>query len=249
MTYDCFSFFDELDLLEIRLNILSDYVDYFIITESETSFAGKSKKLYFKENFKRFDKWINKIIYHNPAPFPTDTDLYEQALKSQNTGNKEYVWLNEFYQKESMIKELKNANDNDIIFISDLDEIWNPKLNIQIVKDEIYRPIQKCYPFYLNNLSDQEYGWTGTRVANYKTVKQYGLNHIRTEAIAKSIPIENGGWHFTWLNKKQNKWEDNHPDNYQRLGFYTNSKMHKDESYLPDYLITNKEKWKHLFLD
>jgi hypothetical protein len=148
-----------------------------------------------------------------------------------------------------MIKELENVNDEDIIFISDLDEIWNPKLNIQIVKDEIYRPILKCYPFYLNNSSDQEYGWTGTRVANYKTVKQYGLNHIRTESIAKSIPIQNGGWHFTWLNKKENKWEDNHPDNYQRLGFYKNSKMHKDESYLPEYLIANKEKWKHLFLD
>ena len=245
--YDCFYFFDELDLAEIRFNILDSVVDYFVVSESDTSFAGKPKSLIFKENISRYDKWKDKIIYHNPIPFPNDKALFDEAMASPNTGRKEPVWLNEYCQKESLIKELKNCSDDDIIFISDLDEVWNPKIKIEVINDSVYKPVLNCHPFYLDNRSDLTEGWTGTRFSNYKTVKKYGLNHIRTESIVKSVPVENGGWHFTWLNRKKNKWADSYPDNDWRLNNYTTSRMWKEkDENLPEYIVENREKYKHL---
>ena len=71
MVYDIFSFFYELDLLEIRLNILDKYVDKFVIVESTESFMGKENKLYFDENKKRFEKWKHKIIHYVVDDYPT----------------------------------------------------------------------------------------------------------------------------------------------------------------------------------
>lgn len=246
--YDCFYFFDELDLLEIRFEILNDIVDYFVISEAKESFAGKPKSLLFKENYERYSKWHNKIIYVNPPNYKEDTVLFRKALNSPNTGQKEEVWLREFYQKESIDYALSSCREDDIIFISDLDEIWNPKLSLSITDGVVYRPVQECRPFYFNLKSDQSITkWTGTRFSNYKTYKFFGPNHFRTEREVVGVPISNGGWHFTWLNKKKNKWGDSHPDNHIRLDNLINSSIIKDETSLPEYLIKNKEKWDHLW--
>lgn len=66
MIYDCFMFFDELDLLEIRMNILDPVVDFFVVTESTTTLMAQPKKMYFAENMSRFEKFKDKIIY-NPV--------------------------------------------------------------------------------------------------------------------------------------------------------------------------------------
>lgn len=246
--YDCFYFFDELDLLEIRFEVLNDVVDYFVLSEANESFAGKPKKLLFKENYDRYAKWHHKIIYNNPPEYMTDNYLFSKALISPNTGNKEDVWLREFYQKESIHYSLSSCQNEDVIFISDLDEIWNPDLLITCEDDIVYRPIQECRPFYLNMSSDLHIDcWTGTRFCNYSTYKKYGPNHIRTEREIAGVKINNGGWHFTWLNKKQNKWEDEHPDNYVRLNNIKNSNIRIDEDSLPTYIINYKEKYKNLW--
>jgi beta-1,4-mannosyl-glycoprotein beta-1,4-N-acetylglucosaminyltransferase len=248
--YDTFSFFNELDLLEIRLNILNEYVDYFVIVEATETFNGYQKILHFKENKDRFKKWENKIIHYIVEDYPNDSEMYQKALNSPNTGNKEHWWVREFYQKESLIKPLRErCNDTDIVFISDTDEIWNPKLEIPFEQDKVFRPLQTGYLHYLNNKSDQHFGaWTGTRVGYYKTVFEKGPNHFRTETQTPSIPLQNGGWHFSWLEKTSNKWNDNHPDNGLRYHRATSAKTIIDETELPEYIINNKDKWKHLFL-
>lgn len=246
--YDCFYFFDELDLLEIRFEILNNIVDYFVILEATESFAGKPKNLLFKENYGRYAKWHNKIIYNNPPQYKIDPILYKKAWDSPNTGQKEEVWLREFYQKESLDYALSSCRDHDIIFISDLDEIWNPEIKINCEDNIVYRPNQECRPFYLNIKSNQDNSnWTGTRFSNYKTYKKYGPNHFRTEREVNGYSIENGGWHFTWLNRKQNKWGDDHPDNNIRLFNLKSSALIKDENNLPKYLVENKIKWTHLW--
>lgn len=247
---DTFYFFDEFDLLEIRLNILNKYVDEFVLVEAPETFNGKSKPLFYNENKERYSKWNHKINHYIVEDFPKNTELLSKALNSPNTGNnKEHWWVREFYQKESLIIPLNKYSDDDLIFVSDVDEIWNPEINYKISDDKVYSPIQTAYPFYLNNRSNQHHGcWTGTRFGLCKTLKLKGPNHFRTERESPSVKIPNGGWHFSWLGKKADKWEDQHPDNNLRFNFVKNTHMWKDESELPIYLKENKHLWVKLFL-
>jgi beta-1,4-mannosyl-glycoprotein beta-1,4-N-acetylglucosaminyltransferase len=244
MKYDCFYFFDEFDLLEIRLNVLDSVVDKFVLIESTETFNGKQKSLVFQQNRDKFKKWEDKIIYHCVDDFPNDSDILRKSFLSPNTGNKEHWWIREFYQKESLIKPLSNiCFDDDIVFISDVDEIWNPEIEIKM-DDFVHRPKQIAYPFYLNNRSNQDFNaWTGTRYGKFKTLKKYGPNHFRTEREVSGIIQENGGWHFSWLGKKSDKWNDNHPDNNLRFNMVSYTKMIKDESDIPKFIMDNKAKF------
>jgi beta-1,4-mannosyl-glycoprotein beta-1,4-N-acetylglucosaminyltransferase len=241
--FDVFSFFNELDLLEIRLNVLDSCVDYFVIVESRETFSGIKKPLYYQENEFKFKKWNNKIIHYVMEDYPNDTQLYEKAKISLNTGNGDEYWLREFYQKEAPMRALEPyCQEEDVIFLSDLDEIWNPKIKYNIEHNKVYRPIQTSYPFYLNNRSNQDVNcWTGTRIGKYKTLKKYGANHFRTEREVESIKIPNGGWHFSWTDKKEKYKACNSNDVQYRFKMVSMEKTWKDESELPEYIINNKQ--------
>jgi beta-1,4-mannosyl-glycoprotein beta-1,4-N-acetylglucosaminyltransferase len=262
MVLDTILFYNELDLLEVRLNILDSVVDKFVIVEATKTFVGNQKSLYFQENKERFAKWSHKIV-HYVIDELTDEE-WERAKASPNTGAGEHWWVREYCHKERLLDALSFCKDDDIVFISDLDEIWNPKIEIK-KDDNIYRPIQTAYHYYLNNRSDQDInGWVGTRYGTYKTLKEKGCNHFRTESMNPSIHIPNGGWHFTFMggaDKIKEKVENyGHQEfrgalsgvetamsknvDFLNRGF----KLWKDESQLPEYLINNKEKWKKLFL-
>ena len=112
MIYDCFSYWDEDLLLDLRLNILDNYVDYFVIVEGNKTWQNNPKKLRFEID--KFKKFKNKIIYVPVTDLPDGEDPY----------------LRENYQRNSIVNGLNNANDNDLIIISDLDEIPDPnKIN------------------------------------------------------------------------------------------------------------------------
>lgn len=248
---DAFSFFDELDLLEIRFNILNDYVDYFVIVEATETFSGKGKKLFFDENKERYKKWMHKIIHYVVDDYPFDRVTFNFALNSRNTGKKEHWWMREFYQKEKLIDALGCFSDDDIVYVSDLDEVWNPETNFDILNGEIYRPLQTAYHYYLNYKSNQDVSrWTGTRVGTLKTLRKYGANHFRTESYAKSIPIPNGGWHFTYLSATGDESDKvkryAHP--VYKLGVNKGFNLFIDESELPNYILNNKEKWDKYFI-
>ena len=142
-------------------------------------------------------------------------------------------------------------NDEDICYVSDLDEIWNYKLNFDI-GEGIYKPkINWCYINYLNVMTAENWTYfTGTIVTRYKNIKNECLNHIRTpkKMVDIYIYIEDGGWHFNALGGIEKKIKDfKHP-------VYTNSYMKNretgsiiNESDLPEFLIQNKEKYKHFF--
>lgn len=284
--YDCFYFFNELELLEIRLNILDPYVDYFIIMEATETFSGLPKKLIFEENKHRFKKFAKKIIHHVTTDTPADEeDLRERLLNknisklgkeiilntltSDNIPKGQVHWLKEFYQKECLKRVLaqRNLSDNDICFISDVDEIWNPEIVIDYSRNDLFKYQQVAYYYYLNNRSNDYWvtGWTGTVMTKYKNIKYSCVNHLRTHTKNKYTITKKGGWHFTFqggadrirkklesyghlefnTDKIRSQIEDMLVENRdyrgRRLKFWT------DESSLPKYLINNKSKYLALF--
>ncbi|MFA6524253.1 MAG: hypothetical protein WC264_02675 [Candidatus Paceibacterota bacterium] len=269
--YDIFIFFNELELLEIRLQVLDTSVDYFVIVEATKTFSGNHKPLYYEENKEQFKKWNHKIIHYVIKDTPDnnicdrcDQKILDIANNSSNVPKGQIHWLREFYQKEMMKKPLINKlADDDICFISDLDEIWNPELLFDYTSDKIFKFKQKVYSYYLNNRSSES--WAGTFATKYKNIKNNSLNHLDTISKTKYTYIKNGGWHFTnigGIEKIKQKIES-----YGHQEFNTESiklmlikqieqnkdfigrnfKFWVDEKDLPKYIINNKEKYKKIF--
>jgi hypothetical protein len=211
--YDIFTFFNELDLLELRLQILNEKVDYFVIVEATETFSGKPKPLYYQENKERFKKWHHKIIHHvtndvpkdpeelkarlknNPNLSALDKHIIHHSLTSDNIAPGALHWFKEFYQKESIKQALTHLKDTDVCYVGDVDEIWNPDMLFDPSQTAIFKLRQKVYAYYFNNRSSEP--WAGTLVTQYKNIKNAVLNHLRTARKTPYIYLSNGGWHFT----------------------------------------------------
>ena len=253
MIYDIFTFNGEYDLLEIRLNILNNYIDKFIIVEFDKTFSGEDKPAYYLQQQERYKKWANKINYFN-----FQENHYNQYLplaKSSPDTKGAFHWKTEFVMKESIKDTLIHLKDDDICFIGDVDEIYNPNL---IFFDKVHKLKLRVYTYYLNNRSNEEF-W-GTIVGKYGNIKGECLNYLRTNA----EKTENYcGWHFTslkdGLRRKltnsytketyANDWvmdnlDKNILENKAFLGRNFTYKV--DESEWPDYLKDNREKYAHL---
>ena len=210
--FDCFMYFDEEIVLDVRLNTLNQFVDYFVIVESKFTHRGDPRNLLF--NHKKFEKFKDKIIYLVYDRRPEEIEIINS---NDNNGEKsrKYI-LNAAYRENgqrNFIKEgIKNASENDIILVSDLDEIPNllnvdfNKINEKIV---MFKQDMFYYKFnlYLPNLI-----WAGTKACQKKylispqwlrNIKDRKYSSFRLDTIFsknkyKSIKfIVNGGWHFT----------------------------------------------------
>ena len=246
MIYDCFNFFNELDILEIRLNILDEHVDFFVLGESEQTFSNKEKPLFYLENKKRFEKWNHKII-HVVHPKTSITNSFEIAG----------------YQKDNLKTGLIGANDDDTIYFGDVDEIWTPKE----IDDKVYNLRQLNYSYYLNNRSSEQ--WVGTIVSKYINIKNGSLNYYRANHINE---LDNGGWHFTNMGgveqilKKLDAYDHQEFNNEhtksqikhrvennidyvgRRVDWLGNPFTFKvEDSNLPQFLKDNKQNYLHLF--
>lgn len=263
MIYDIFSFNNELDMLDLRLNILDQYVDKFVLIESNKTFSGIDKPLYYEENKKLFEKFEDKIIYYKVLDSPTsfddsdcDQEILNLALNSDNVTREHICWLIEFYQKESIKKALANLEDDDICWISDVDEIWNYDLNFTVEQDKIYKPkINNCYIEYLNIKTNENWTFfTGPIVTKWKNIKNECLNHLRTQRKMNHVYtfLENGGWHFNALGGSEKKINDfKHPIYHKDYMENRKNGWRIDESGLPQYILNEKEnlKKKGLFYD
>jgi hypothetical protein len=257
--YDVFTFNNELDILEIRLNLLQKYVDYFVIVESTETFSGIHKPLYYFQNRERFSKFENKIIHfvidNTPKNFDDidcNQDILELAKHSDNVTREHLCWLKEFYQKEMIKNALLNLNDEDICIVSDVDEIWNFNIELNI-GDDIYKPkINLCYINYLNLRTSEDWTYfTGPIITKYKNIKNECLNHLRTlkKMKDKYVYIEDGGWHFNAIGGIEKKINDfKHPV----YSFHYMKSREKntfiEEVNLPPFLLENKSNYLNLFL-
>lgn len=195
--YDCFTFFNELDLLEIRLSILDKVVDHFVIIESNYSHSGKQKKYNFLESKQRYEKWENKIIYY-PIKQSIDGLAFEEKISAYNPTST--AWILENDQRDA----IKNINylleNDDIILVSDLDEIPNPKVikNLKL-ENEPFSLEMLLHYYFLNcqNIGDSRW-WSGTVITNGKLFKQTTPQTLRNNR-DNYKKIKNAGWHFSYL--------------------------------------------------
>lgn len=153
MVYDCFMMNGEYDMLEIRFNILNEFVDKFVICESEQTFSGNWKPLFWTERGDRFDEWADKVMYCvvGAKYFP---NAFDRAA----------------YQKDRIRTALGDCKPEDIIYYGDIDEIWKPQ-----TKEGKLRQLN--YSYYLNNRSSEV--WEGTNVFRYKSIRN--LNVMRAD--------------------------------------------------------------------
>lgn len=258
MIYDVMTYNGERDILRLHLGILNDYVDRFIICEAKTTFTGHPKKLYFFEEMRYFKKYWSKIQYHIIDERYSNEEI-QQAHNSPNTLGASH-WKTEFLQKESIKKALKSSNiqDNDTVFIGDVDEIINP--HAILMSNHPIKAKLDVYAYYLNNRSSEQF-W-GTLIANYKDIKNECLNHLRT---GTKGTVESLGWHFTsmgGLKEVQRKLNDSYTaESYNTTEVQKNLpqrlKERKDyigrdftftldESSWPSFLKENKQKFLHL---
>jgi hypothetical protein len=194
--YDCFPFYNELDLLDLRLAELYDHVDHFVIVEATTTFQSNPKELYLKDNWDRYAQYHDKMIHVIVDDAPGDPD----------------AWVNDIFQRNAIMRGIVNADDEDIIIVGDADEILRPetidhmranpkdimgfrtpyfnfKLNYMLVNNsESYCVwIVACKKKYL----EAPDAFRGTRFALTQLPMNYEDDTIRM--------YEHAGWHFTYL--------------------------------------------------
>uniref|UniRef100_A0A6M3Y885 Putative glycosyltransferase n=1 Tax=viral metagenome TaxID=1070528 RepID=A0A6M3Y885_9ZZZZ len=242
MIVDVFTYNGESELLDLRLNILRPYVDRFIAVQSMTTFTGKLKPIY--ETPEEVEDYINNDDY-------TDSE-WELANNSPNTQGASH-WKWEFLQKERIKDALKGLDDDDIVFVGDCDEIYEPVYTLA----GAHKLKLRVYAYYLNNRSDEEF-W-GTIVAPYRDIKNECLNHLRTNA-EKTKTYQ--GWHFTSMYDLKKKLTDQYTEeSYATKEVLENAEKNKkelkdflgrdfkyevNEEDWPEYLKKNRKKYEHL---
>lgn len=181
--YDCFPFFNELDILEVRFNELYDVVDRFVIVEATLTHGGKPKPLYFNENLPRFEKFLHKVTHIVVSDYP--------ALDS---------WSIERHQRDQIMRGLTQCNDNDIIIIGDADEIpratclkeYKPENGIMALQ-------QRLYYYSLDCQSDGDL-WDWCKMVTYGELKTKSPCEVRyTPFTNRQNLIPNAGWHFSYI--------------------------------------------------
>ena len=252
--YDCITFYNENLQVKLRLNILNDYVEKFVICESIYDHKGRKKNLNFKaEKFKDFkDKIIYLVL---DKQFPNITD----------------PWVTQAYQREFLLKGLSFVDQEDYIMFSDPDEIPTPELLLNIDLKKKFGMF--CYK--LNIYNQYESPWEGTRITKKKNLNS--IDYLRQKIIVKNLNysifrfdkersieiFKNGGWHFNYLLKPEaisnklktfahTEFDDEKFTNIEKIKdnidnlndlFNRGNKFKKveiDESF-PKYIIQNKE--------
>ena len=207
-------YFDEDLLLDLRLNSLDKFVKKFVITEATYTHNGNKKELKFDIN--KFQKFKDKIIYLVVDNQPNNIlDLIE-GESEEKRGEKLILngMARDYFQRENLKRGLAGINDEDLVLISDLDEIPNFKeLNFTKIKNNILIFEQKMF-YYKLNLFYSDYTWLGTKATKYKNfISPQWLRNIKGKNYSKwridtwfskkkysnLLFIKNGGWHFTCL--------------------------------------------------
>ena len=263
--YDCFSYWDEDLLLDLRLNILNNHVDFFVIVEGNKTWQNNHKN--FKFDIKKFEKFKDKIIYIPVEDMPDGDN----------------PWIRENFQRNCIERGLINSKGDDVIMISDLDEIPNPEAINKFKKQMRYAAFKQSHYYYKLNLEAQNNKiWYGSRICvkkylsspqwlrdlKFKKRPFWRLDKFRLNNI-----IEEGGWHFCNLKTPEqllykyknlcetndqyvfnekidieyleiNKIEQRIANGEDIIGREENYKIKKLDSSFPEYVLENKEQLK-----
>jgi hypothetical protein len=258
--FDCFTFFNELDLLELRLNELDGAVDFFVIAEAPVTFKGQPKALVFQANQARFAKFREKIIHLVIADMPQQV---------------ERAWDRENFQRNALRLGLAGAAPEDIVIISDADEIVRPSTVAALRRGEGFFQLgMPMFQYYMNLRESQN--WTKVFAFSRHLLDEIGdFNWVRMmqddafeKFAGRNTKLTNAGWHFTYLGgaaKIREKLQSFSHDEawYQRMltpggieaqviaGFsvgntwYFNTFCPVDDSY-PGYVIANQKRYREM---
>lgn len=189
--FDCFIFFKELDLLEIRLHELYDKVDFFILCEATRTFQDRLKPLVFRENRHRFARFLDKIIHVVVEDMPEGGES----------------WGREHFQRAAIRRGLVGLDAEDIVIVSDLDEIIRAgTIDILQSRSGYFMIDMPMYQFYLNTCAIPE-GWNKAFAYSFRLddrIGDFGMVRVQQEEtfqkfVSESCKVEKGGWHFTYI--------------------------------------------------
>ncbi|QWC95519.1 hypothetical protein G6733_01750 [Polynucleobacter paneuropaeus] len=258
--YDAFLFYNEIELLELRMRILDPYVDYFVVSECDHTFSGNKKDFNFEKNKEKFSKYADKIIYiKNIQSEVVDINIllkHETNEKkradllfikkvydaAKNDWNEAPHWSRDFLHREFVRFGLANCRDDDVVIFGDLDEIPSPDAIGRVkalLGEEIFCCEQDMYYYTLNLKVDEI--WRGTRIALWKSIKDKALNSLRVN-YAEQVMIKSAGWHFSFFGGEErvkSKIKD-----YGHQEYNTNkvhSEVHKKILHGRDVLGRNKK--------
>lgn len=204
MVYDCIPFFNELDILKLRMQIMAPYVDFFVIEEASVTFSGEPKRMIFAENRQLFTEFEDKIRYVAVEDSPMEGVTTHERDK---------------YQKNQLIRGLYDCGPEDIIIFSDVDEIPKPETLVRIMEHfeagKIYHLAQRMFYCFLNmeeisgNLLSitgefpnvEKRQWLGTKICSFGNIPREGIVYLRevSPADERSVRIPEGGWHFGYM--------------------------------------------------
>jgi hypothetical protein len=189
--FDCLPFFNEIELLKLRLHELYDHVDYFVICESTVTFSGNAKPLWFSENREMFRPFLDKI---------------RLVVVDDMPGGPER-WAREFHQRSAIRRALVDLANDDVVIVSDVDEIIRPSALEYVRANEGYFLFDMAmYQFHMN-MRTVANGWIKAFAYTWALDGEVGdYNRIRQRELAsfdrfagRNHRMENGGWHFTFL--------------------------------------------------
>jgi len=179
MLVDAFTFYNELDLLELRFTVLDQHVDRFVLVESEVTHAGGTKILFFEKNKQRYSKWAHKITH--------------VIVKADDMPTDKNPWMREKYQRECILKGIEDVGNDSIIMVSDVDEI--PDMN-RIHLEQLPVSIHMwMFEYSFDYLFTGE-PWFGTVIASVGDVKLHKPNFFRDNRW-RFNKIEYAGWHLS----------------------------------------------------
>ena len=210
--YDCFMFYDEDLVADLRFNILDEHVTKFVVVESKFTHSGEKRNLLFDINkYSKFKNKINYIILENE---PSNLEVINDS-DTADKKNSKYIMnalKRENYQRNGITNGLKEASADDLILISDVDEIPNlSNLELENINNEIILFKQNFY-YYKFNLKLEDMPWLGTKACKFKELKSpqwlrnvkdkkypfWRLDILFSNKKYSNIKfIENGGWHFS----------------------------------------------------
>jgi beta-1,4-mannosyl-glycoprotein beta-1,4-N-acetylglucosaminyltransferase len=185
---DAFMFYNEIEMLKYRLTVMGPYVDRFVICECPVSFAGKPKPLYFQENKHLFEPWLDKITHLVWKGFRDTVETLDDS------------WFNENNQRNHLLEGIRDLKPNDIVIISDVDEIINPEI-LEKIDDVLgFQPIIKVSMdlYYYNIEHKGTATWDFARVARYNFVRDTRPHFCRNSNHTDPI-IADAGWHLSYF--------------------------------------------------
>ncbi len=233
MVIDCIPFFNEIDILKLRLNILNPFVDKFVIEEATMTFSGQEKELCFEKNKEKFKEFLDKIVYVKVTDTPAVAVTHER----------------DYYQKNQLINGLKElgATEDDVVIFGDCDEIPNPKVLEKIInsfdKTKVYHLAQRNFYGFLNmeessgkllsitgefpEIAEKDRKWLGTKVSSMLNIPEEGIVRMRdlckvTDEIA--VRVADGGWHFGYMGG------EHETDPLKRIGVKVLAAAHQEYS-------------------